>query len=194
MTITLLLCWCWCLCCCSCHCCWCCCCCVFCCCACCCCCPGLARQGGFLVIKPSLRDYQRLVDIVMEGHYHGSGAWGGTKIGWFWGGKTIQGLLAYYYQVLALTSDAFIGYIIMPIVVMLIHTMTDCVTHALDWTVKHVEDRGRGLRVDRCLYNTMADSDRCRSVMCQPGGSRVGWAAVTATVAATALCCAVAFL
>jgi hypothetical protein len=85
---------------------------------------SLSLQGGFLVIKPSLTDYQRLVSIVMEGHYKGSSAWGGTKIGWFWGGKTIQGLLAYYYQ--------------------------------------HVQDRGRGLRVDRCIYNTMADSDRCR--------------------------------
>jgi hypothetical protein len=84
----------------------------------------LLVKGGFLVIKPSLRDYQRIIDIVMEGHYKGSSAWGGTKIGWFWGGKTIQGVLAYYYQ--------------------------------------HVEDRGRGLRVDRCIYNTMSDSDRCR--------------------------------
>ena len=62
------------------------------------------------MIKPSLRDYQRLVDIVMEGHYHGSSAWGGTKIGWFWGGKTIQGVLAYYYQVPILIPYAPIMY------------------------------------------------------------------------------------
>ncbi len=47
----------------------------------------------------------------------------GWASGWFWGGKTVQGLLAYYYN---------------------------------NYTAP-----GRSLRVDRCTYNTMADTPEC---------------------------------
>lgn len=80
-------------------------------------------QGGFLIIKPSLEDYSRLIDILMIGDYRGGGAWGGTGIGWFWGGKTIQGVLPYYYN--------------------------------------RLNPPERSLRVDRCVYNTMADTPPC---------------------------------
>ena len=75
------------------------------------------------MIKPSLADYQRIIDIVVEGDYRGSAAWGGTRIGWFWGGRTIQGVLAYYYT--------------------------------------NQTDASRSVRLDRCRYNTMADTDEC---------------------------------
>lgn len=48
-------------------------------------------QGGFIVVKPSLAVFGELVDTVLEGDYRDGGAWGGTHIGWFWGGMTIQG-------------------------------------------------------------------------------------------------------
>ena len=51
------------------------------------------------------------------------GAWNRSKIGWFWGGMTVQGLLPYYYN--AVTTP------------------------------------GRSQIVDRCYYNTMADTDDC---------------------------------
>jgi hypothetical protein len=80
-------------------------------------------QGGFLVLKPSLMDYQNIIDIVIEGDYRGHKAWGGTFIGWFWGGRTIQGVLAYYYT-----------------------------NQTAAW---------RSVRMDRCIYNTMADTEDC---------------------------------
>jgi hypothetical protein len=83
----------------------------------------LPVQGGFLIIKPSLEDYRRLIEVLMIGNYKSGSAWGGTGIGWFWGGKTIQGLLAYYYN--------------------------------------RLNPPERSLRVDRCLYNTMADTPTC---------------------------------
>jgi hypothetical protein len=48
-------------------------------------------QGGFLVVRPSLKLFTELIDIVLEGDFRDGGAWGGTRIGWFWGGMTIQG-------------------------------------------------------------------------------------------------------
>ena len=59
--------------------------------------PACPVQGGFFIVKPSMTEYQELVDVVKEGDYRNGGAWGGTKIGWFWGGMTIQGLLPYFF-------------------------------------------------------------------------------------------------
>lgn len=62
-------------------------------------------QGGFFIIKPSLKTYQEFVDIVREGDFRnnshpsrGSG-WGGV-VGPFYGAMTIQGLLPWYYEYL----------------------------------------------------------------------------------------------
>eukprot|EP00611_Tribonema_gayanum_P001806 TRINITY_DN1131_c0_g2_i1.p2 TRINITY_DN1131_c0_g2~~TRINITY_DN1131_c0_g2_i1.p2 ORF type:complete len:346 (-),score=88.04 TRINITY_DN1131_c0_g2_i1:484-1521(-) len=54
-------------------------------------------QGGFLLLRPSLEIFQTLVEIVRKGDFTGDG-WNKSGIGWFWGGDTIQGLLAYYYR------------------------------------------------------------------------------------------------
>lgn len=83
-------------------------------------------KGGFLVIKPNMTDYKEYINILMEGDYRSGSAWGGTKIGWFWGGKTIQGIVPYYYN-------------------------------------KYTTP-GRSLILDRCYYNTMADTENCRFV------------------------------
>ncbi len=47
-----------------------------------------------------------------------------SKIGWFWGGMTVQGVLPYYYNKVAPPGGSQI--------------------------------------VDRCYYNTMADTEPCR--------------------------------
>lgn len=63
--------------------------------------PGTAAppaQGGFMVIRPSIKTYERLVDIVREGDFRPGTGWGGQNIGWCWGGQTIQGLISYYYN------------------------------------------------------------------------------------------------
>jgi hypothetical protein len=54
-------------------------------------------QGGFFMIKPSLDTYNNLINIVKEGDYHVKGGWG-KKVGPFYGGMTIQGLLPWYYE------------------------------------------------------------------------------------------------
>ena len=58
-------------------------------------------QGGFFVVKPSLETYASMLEIIRRGNFVESGgpegAWEGSGIGYFWGGRTIQGLLPYYY-------------------------------------------------------------------------------------------------
>jgi len=55
-------------------------------------------QGGFMIIRPSQAAYKRLVDVVREGDFRPGTGWGGSRIGWCWGGQTIQGLISYYYN------------------------------------------------------------------------------------------------
>jgi hypothetical protein len=54
-------------------------------------------KGGFLVVRPSLERYLELCAIIRKGDF-GSGGWAGSNIGNFWGGQTIQGILAYFYH------------------------------------------------------------------------------------------------
>mmetsp|Transcript_51565 Transcript_51565/g.124475 ORF Transcript_51565/g.124475 Transcript_51565/m.124475 type:complete len:351 (-) Transcript_51565:13-1065(-) len=54
-------------------------------------------QGGFFMIKPSIETYNEFVDIVRKGDYHSKKGWG-SKVGPFYGGMTVQGLLPYYYE------------------------------------------------------------------------------------------------
>jgi hypothetical protein len=54
-------------------------------------------QGGFFVIKPSLETYEHFRQIVLGGNYDVKKGWGG-KVGPFYGGMTIQGLLPWYYE------------------------------------------------------------------------------------------------
>ncbi|CAM9448997.1 unnamed protein product, partial [Ascophyllum nodosum] len=81
-------------------------------------------QGGFLLVRPDLVVYQKLCDIIRRGDWKVGEGWAGSKIGYFYGGPTIQGLLAYFYHVIA---------------------------------------PGTAIELDRCIYNHMSDSDKCRS-------------------------------
>lgn len=56
-------------------------------------------QGGFLVIRPSLARFHELQSIIRKGD-HGSRGWGGSRIGNFWGGQTIQGIMPYFYHII----------------------------------------------------------------------------------------------
>ncbi len=75
-------------------------------------------------MQPSDKVYTDLIHIVMNTEFAKGGAWNRTKIGWFWGGMTVQGVLPYYYNRIAAP--------------------------------------GRSQIVDRCFYNTMADTEPCR--------------------------------
>jgi len=57
-------------------------------------------QGGFLLLRPSAKTFEHLIDIVREGDFRQNTGWGGTKIGWCWGGQTVQGLVSYYVNVI----------------------------------------------------------------------------------------------
>ena len=56
-------------------------------------------QGGFFAIKPSLDTYNEYLGIVRKGDYDVKKGWGG-KVGPFYGGMTIQGLLPWYFEYL----------------------------------------------------------------------------------------------
>eukprot|EP00904_Undaria_pinnatifida_P012645 jgi/Undpi1/8510/HiC_scaffold_25.g10977.m1 len=56
-------------------------------------------QGGFLLVRPDLTVYENLQAIVRKGDWKKGRGWSNSKIGWFYGGATIQGLLPYYYNV-----------------------------------------------------------------------------------------------
>jgi hypothetical protein len=71
-------------------------------------------------------DYNKFIEILMRGDYREGSAWGGTGIGWFWGGKTIQGIIPYYYN--------------------------------------KVTAPDRSVILDRCIYNSMADTENCSYV------------------------------
>lgn len=59
---------------------------------------GELLSGGFIVVKPSMKAFQEILQIVRSGdfHYDGKG-WGDSGIGRSWGGETVQGILPYYY-------------------------------------------------------------------------------------------------
>lgn len=80
-------------------------------------------QGGFLVMKPSVDDYEGLINILLTCDFVIHQGWNRSQIGWFWGGMTVQGVLPYYYN--------------------------------------RITKPGRSIKIDRCIYNTMADVPEC---------------------------------
>jgi hypothetical protein len=60
-------------------------------------------QGGFAILKPNRTIYEEVLEIVREGNFEEGYGWGGEKgprTGYFWGVKTFQGLMPYYFHVL----------------------------------------------------------------------------------------------
>ncbi|CAM9651746.1 unnamed protein product [Hapterophycus canaliculatus] len=62
---------------------------------------ALPVQGGFLLVRPNLEVYDELRAIVRKGDWKVGAGWCGSRIGYFYGGATIQGLLPYYYNIIA---------------------------------------------------------------------------------------------
>ena len=60
--------------------------------------PVPPAQGGFLVIRPSMETFEEFRAIIKKGDHTGGGGWGGSHIGNFWGGQTIQGIIPYFYH------------------------------------------------------------------------------------------------
>ncbi|CAB9509740.1 expressed unknown protein [Seminavis robusta] len=63
-------------------------------------------QGGFFVVRPNITRRDELIDMVKQGHFVGGRSV--TESGWFssgygmhiWGAMTIQGLFAYYFDMI----------------------------------------------------------------------------------------------
>uniref|UniRef100_A0A7S0CN35 Hexosyltransferase n=1 Tax=Amorphochlora amoebiformis TaxID=1561963 RepID=A0A7S0CN35_9EUKA len=53
-------------------------------------------NGGFLVVRPNPSHYDAMVEIIKSGDFRGGQGWRG-KCCWVYGGRTIQGILPYYY-------------------------------------------------------------------------------------------------
>eukprot|EP01038_Epipyxis_sp_PR26KG_P011445 gene11445-15332_t len=83
----------------------------------------LPVQGGFIIFKPSIEDYSNIIELLMTTEFNNGGGWNNSKVGWFWGGMTIQGILPYYYNRVTIPD--------------------------------------RSVKIDRCIYNTMADTEPC---------------------------------
>lgn len=60
--------------------------------------PVVPAQGGFLVIRPSMETFREFQSIIRKGD-HGPKGWEGSRIGNFWGGQTIQGIIPFFYHV-----------------------------------------------------------------------------------------------
>ena len=50
----------------------------------------MPAQGGFLLLKPSVTDFENLINIVMTKEFAMGKGWDRSTIGWFWGGMTVQ--------------------------------------------------------------------------------------------------------
>jgi hypothetical protein len=84
---------------------------------------GMPVQGGFIVLRPSVIDYENIIDILLTTEFRKGKGWNSSKIGWYWGGMTVQGVLPYYYNMVTAPNRSEI--------------------------------------VDRCVYNSMADTKDC---------------------------------
>ena len=62
--------------------------------------PYPPAQGGFFVIRPSMETFREFQAIIRKGDHRPGSGWGGSHIGNFWGGQTIQGIIPYYYNIL----------------------------------------------------------------------------------------------
>ena len=69
--------------------------------------PGDTRplfQAGFMVVKPNQQVFDELVQVILEGNYvdgwNSTSGWGGLGYSGKVGAKAMQGLIAYYYDVL----------------------------------------------------------------------------------------------
>eukprot|EP01084_Bolivina_argentea_P259072 437016_1 len=54
-------------------------------------------NGGFLIVRPNITHYNEMYKLIKEGDFRDGSAWKGSGIGWVYGGRSIQGIVPYYY-------------------------------------------------------------------------------------------------
>lgn len=63
-------------------------------------------QGGFILAKPNRTVFNDILDIFKRGNFDGGG-WEKSRVGYAWGGATVQGLVAYYFYKVADPSRSY---------------------------------------------------------------------------------------
>jgi len=66
-------------------------------------------QGGFLLFRPSIDDFEAVKGLTKEGDWRGGAGWKGTHVGYWYGGVGPDGLLQYYYNKGFLESPHHVG-------------------------------------------------------------------------------------
>ncbi len=51
-----------------------------------------------MMLRPSKEHYEKMVELVQSGKEWKSGRGWGGKMGWFYGGQTVQGVVPYYFD------------------------------------------------------------------------------------------------
>ena len=59
---------------------------------------GNCINGGLLVTTPNRTVFDGLVSTLRGGDFRSGSAWGGSGIGWCYGGQTFQGIIPYYFR------------------------------------------------------------------------------------------------
>jgi len=104
-------------------------------------------QGGFLLFKPNITDFEAIKKLTREGDFRSGSGWQGSNIGWAYGGTGPDGLLAYYFHKDGLTQIKKVGKQQLPEGLMNLH---------------HQVAGVKMLAVDRAVYDVVW-ADRLRS-------------------------------
>eukprot|EP00656_Telonema_subtile_P039140 TRINITY_DN44279_c0_g1_i2.p1 TRINITY_DN44279_c0_g1~~TRINITY_DN44279_c0_g1_i2.p1 ORF type:complete len:456 (-),score=51.26 TRINITY_DN44279_c0_g1_i2:41-1408(-) len=59
---------------------------------------GGCVNGGFVLLRPSVDHFHKMWATIEDGDWRHPSAWGGTNVGYCYGGPTFQGLIPYFYQ------------------------------------------------------------------------------------------------
>jgi len=107
-------------------------------------------NGGFVVVKPTLTDFEALVELVKEGDFHDGSGWEGKRVGWGYGGIGPQGLFAYYYNKDALEAG---------------EVMVKAPDMAKNMTISPTSSRVQVL--DRSVYDVIVTDDLLEALQAQ---------------------------
>ncbi|KAG5188466.1 hypothetical protein JKP88DRAFT_304203 [Tribonema minus] len=114
-------------------------------------------QGGFLLCRPSQATFDELVGIVKKGDWAPNVGWARSGIGFFHGGPTIQGLLAYYYR-----HDRTLPNRALP-PPLLLSPPPPPLQGLLAYYYRFLKPTELSYEADRCAFNHMWDTPECRS-------------------------------
>jgi hypothetical protein len=111
-------------------------------------------NGGFLVFHPAAdgrRHFDAIVDTLKEGDFRPGSGWRGKGIGWTYGGRTIQGLLPYYFFSRLVDEEKQ-------------HSGSDANDPPTgSGKIANGSFTPADVKLDRCRYNNMVQLDPCKA-------------------------------